>query len=70
MLVLTREVGEDVVIGEDVVVRVLEVRGRKVRLGFDAPLDIAINRREVFEAIMRQTGAAALSVELRAAPQN
>ena len=54
MLALTRRVGEEVVIGDPArptgVIRVVEVQGDKVRLAFDFPKDIAINRRELAEA--------------------
>ena len=51
MLVLRRRVGESVVVGGDVVVTVLEVRGEVVRLGIDAPRDVVVHRSEVVEAI-------------------
>lgn len=51
MLVLSRRIGESVVIGTDVVVTVLEVRGDIIRLGIDAPREVAVHRQEVFEAI-------------------
>lgn len=47
MLVLSRRRGEELVIGDDVRVRVLEIRGNVVKLGFDAPLDVRIQRQEV-----------------------
>lgn len=49
MLVLTRKVGERIVIGDSVVVTVVEVQGEKIRLGIDAPRDIAVDRQEVRE---------------------
>ena len=51
MLVLSRRVGESVVIGEDVVVTVLEVRGDLVRVGVDAPRSVAVHRRELLEEV-------------------
>ena len=51
MLVLTRHKDECVMIGDDIVVMVLEIRGDKVRLGFDAPTDVPVHRREVWLAI-------------------
>jgi carbon storage regulator len=54
MLVLSRKKDEIVVIGDDVTVRVLEIRGDKVRLGFEAPDDVPVHRLEVWEAIRRQ----------------
>jgi carbon storage regulator len=47
VLVLTRRVGDAVVIGEDIVITVLEVHGGEVRLGIDAPREVAVNREEV-----------------------
>jgi len=53
MLILTRKVGELIRIGDDVTVRVLEVRGSQVRLGVDAPADVRIFREEVYRAVHR-----------------
>lgn len=52
MLVLTRKKDERIVIGEDVVVTVVEVRGDKVRLGIEAPKEITVHRQEVYDAIV------------------
>ena len=52
MLVLSRKVGESIVIGGEVVVTVLEVRGEVIRLGIDAPRDVVVHRSEVVEAIV------------------
>ena len=60
MLVLARKKNESIVIREDVVVTVVEVRGDKVRLGIEAPKDVKVHRREVYEAIRlaaEQSGA-------------
>jgi len=51
MLVLSRQLDQSIVIAHDVVVTVLDVRGDKVRLGIEAPAEIPIHRREVYEAI-------------------
>ena len=51
MLVLSRRVGERLMIGDDVVLTVLEVRSDGVRLGIDAPRSVAVNRAEVLEAV-------------------
>ena len=51
MLVLTRKLGEAVNIGQDVTVTVLEVRGNQVRLGIQAPLNVIIHRKELYEKI-------------------
>lgn len=47
MLILTRRIGESLVIGEDVVVRVIEIKGTQVRLGIEAPGDVQILREEL-----------------------
>ena len=59
MLVLTRKAGESVVIGDEVVVRVLEVRGDVVRVGIDAPRDVQVHRQEVYDAVREANIAAA-----------
>ena len=51
MLVLTRHVHQSIVIGQDVVITVLEVRGDQVRLGITAPKDVQVHREEVFAAL-------------------
>jgi carbon storage regulator len=51
MLILTRRVGESVVIGEDVTVTVLGVKGNQVRIGINAPKSVAVHREEIFERI-------------------
>lgn len=54
MLVLSRKKNESIVIGENVEVTVLEVRGDKVRLGVKAPRDVTVHRNEVMELIARE----------------
>ena len=54
MLVLSRKKNEAVIIADIVEVIVVEIRGDKVRLGFEAPKDIPVHRKEVYEAIKRQ----------------
>ena len=51
MLILTRRVGETVMIGNEVTVTVLGVKGNQVRLGINAPKDVAVHREEIFERI-------------------
>jgi carbon storage regulator len=53
MLVLSRKKGESIIIGNDIIVEVVEIRGDKIRLGIEAPVDIPVHRREVFEAIQK-----------------
>ncbi len=66
MLVLTRHVHQSIVIGHDVVVTVLEVRGDQVRLGITAPKDVQVHREEVFAALTAANRQAATSsVELQ-----
>jgi carbon storage regulator len=59
MLILTRRVGETVVIGNDVTVTVtvLGVKGNQVRLGVNAPREVAVHREEIFERIKRERAA-------------
>ncbi|HHM13103.1 MAG TPA: carbon storage regulator [Planctomycetaceae bacterium] len=54
MLVLSRHRDESIIIGDDIVITVVDIRGDKVRLGIDAPQDIPVHRREVYEAIQRE----------------
>ena len=51
MLVLSRKKNESIIISDDIIVTVIEIRGDKVRLGIEAPKDISVHRREVYEAI-------------------
>ena len=53
MLVLSRKINEQVVIGGNIVVTVIDIRGDKVRLGIQAPKEVPVHRREVFDAIRR-----------------
>ncbi|MTV49930.1 carbon storage regulator CsrA [Heliobacillus mobilis] len=62
MLVLTRRNGESIVIGENVKVNILEVRGDQVRIGIDAPRNVVVHRGEVYEAIQRANRDAVQSV--------
>ena len=53
-LILTRRVGESIMIGDDVIVTVLGVRVNQVRIGIDAPKEIAVHREEVYERIRKE----------------
>jgi carbon storage regulator len=59
MLILSRRVNEKIVIGEDIVVSVVEVRGDQVKLGIDAPRNVKVFRQEVFDAIQEENKKAA-----------
>ncbi len=57
MLVFSRKLGEQIIIGDDIVVTILDIRGDNVRLAFSAPRDIIIHRKEVYDAINKQKPA-------------
>ena len=59
MLVLSRHRDESIMIGDDVVVTIVDIRGDKVRLGIEAPTSIPVHRQEVYEAIKRENEQAA-----------
>jgi carbon storage regulator len=59
MLVLSRQRDESIIIGDNIVVTVVDVRGDKVRLGIEAPREVSVHRREVYEAIQRENQQAA-----------
>ena len=59
MLVLSRQRDESIIIGDNVVVTVVDVRGDKVKLGIEAPIEVSVHRREVYEAIRRENQQAA-----------
>jgi len=54
MLVLSRQRDESIMIGDDVVITIVDIRGDKVRIGIDAPTRIPVHRQEVYEAIQRE----------------
>jgi len=56
MLVLSRKKDEKIVIGDNITLMVIEIRGDKVRLGIDAPRDVSVHREEVYDAIKREAG--------------
>jgi carbon storage regulator len=59
MLILTRRVGESVMIGKDVTVTVLGVKGNQVRIGINAPKDVSVHREEIFQRIQGEQGGQA-----------
>lgn len=54
MLVLSRQRDESIIIGDNVVVTIVDIRGDKVRLGIEAPKEVPVHRQEVYEAIRRE----------------
>jgi carbon storage regulator len=54
MLILTRRVGETVMIGDEVTITVLGVKGNQVRVGINAPKSVAVHREEIYERIKRE----------------
>jgi carbon storage regulator len=57
MLVLSRKKNESIIINDNITVTVVEIRGDKVRLGIDAPKEVTVHRREVYDAIQSQAKA-------------
>jgi carbon storage regulator len=55
MLVLSRKKNESIIINDNITVTVIEIRGDKVRIGIEAPKDVTVHRREVYEAIQNQS---------------
>ncbi len=70
MLILTRRVSETVVIGDDVTVTVLGVKGNQVRLGINAPRDVAVHREEIYDRIRREQTEKESEPERRVADAN
>ncbi len=64
MLVLSRKTNESIIIGENIEIRIVEVAGKSVKLGIDAPRDVSVHRKEIFEAIMEENIQAATKENL------
>ena len=59
MLILTRKIGESIAVGDDITIQVIEIKGRQVRLGIQAPPDTAVHRQEIHQRIQEQNRQAA-----------
>jgi len=61
MLVLTRRLGETIVIGDDIIIKIVDIHGKQIRIGIEAPSEISVYRGEIYERIMQENRAAAES---------
>ena len=64
MLVLTRKPGERLVIGDNIVITVVEIKGDNIRIGIDAPREVKVYRGEIYDAIVAENREAALNADL------
>ena len=67
MLILTRRIGETLMVGDEVTVTVLGVKGNQVRIGVTAPNDVAVHRQEVYEKIQKEANVSQPGAESQAA---
>ena len=58
MLVLTRRLGETIVIGDDIVIKIVDIHGKQIRIGIDAPAEVSVYRGEIYDRIMLENKAA------------
>lgn len=61
MLVLTRKLGETIRIGDTITVKIVDLDGRHVKLGIEAPKNVSVNREEIYERIQRENRAASVT---------
>lgn len=64
MLVLTRRQGESIVVGQNIVITVVEIKGGQVRIGISAPRDVQVHRQEIFEQVRAENAAAIASARI------
>lgn len=70
MLVLSRQRNESIVIGDNIVITVVDIRGDKVRLGINAPNTVPVHRQEIFDAIQKERGVVAAGKPANTPPPN
>lgn len=70
MLVLSRQRDESIIIGDNIVITVVDIRGDKVRLGIDAPKEVPVHRQEVYEAIQKENARADQEAGATKAPES
>ncbi len=58
MLVLTRRLGETIVIGDDIVIKIVDIHGKQIRVGIEAPPDVSVYRGEIYDRIVQENKAA------------
>ncbi len=61
MLILTRRVSEEVMIGDDIKIKILGVKGNQVRIGIEAPKDVAVHREEIYQRVLAERNNASAS---------
>ncbi|OGP69290.1 MAG: carbon storage regulator [Deltaproteobacteria bacterium RBG_13_60_28] len=59
MLILTRKIGEGIILGDDIRIAVLEIRGKQIRIGIEAPSDVVVLREEIYQRIQEENLRAA-----------
>jgi carbon storage regulator len=64
MLVLTRKLGETIRIGDNITVKIVDLDGRHVKLGIEAPKNIAVNREEIYDRIQKENRAASVTKDI------
>jgi carbon storage regulator len=68
MLILTRRVGETIVIGDDVIITVLGIKGNQVRIGINAPKDVSVHREEIYQRIQQEKNTTPVATASAPAP--